>query len=130
MRAIIQRLILAALSLLPFVAGATYVFNTINYPGAIFTDVRGINNSGQIVGYASLDGVNFFSFSYSGGVFTQLLTPPAPFAGSAHGINDAGITVGTLTDPADPDSGTGFIYNSGTYATFTRQGSPRTFAPE
>ena len=62
MRSLILRFILAAVSLLPFAAGATYVYNTINYPGAVTTDVRAINNSGQIVGYASLDGTTFFSF--------------------------------------------------------------------
>jgi hypothetical protein len=34
-------------------AFATYVFQALDYPGATFTDVRGINNYGQIVGYAS-----------------------------------------------------------------------------
>jgi uncharacterized membrane protein len=126
-RAIIERLILAALSLLPFAAGATYVFNTINYPGAVLTDVRGINNSGQIVGYASLDGVNSFSFSYQGGVFTVLPAPPV-FEASAHGVNDAGVIVGSLADPAGTETGTAFIFNAGTYALFSRPAWPATFA--
>ena len=128
MRALIQRFVLAALPLLPFAAGATYVFNTINYPGAVFTDVRAINNSGEIVGYASLDGTVFFSFSYQAGVFTALPAPPAPYAGSAHGVNDAGVIVGTLVNPAIPDSGIGFIFNAGSYATFARPGWAWTFS--
>ena len=76
MRALILRFVLAALSLLPFAAGATYVFNTVEFPGAVFTDVRGINNTGRIVGYASFDGVTFFSFTYHAGVFSPL--PPLP----------------------------------------------------
>ena len=48
-------------------AQADYVFTTIDYPGATFTDVRGLNNMGQVVGYASLDGITNFGFVYSGG---------------------------------------------------------------
>ena len=48
MRSLILRFILAALAWLPLAAAADYVYNTINYPGAVFTDVRAINNrSGQ-----------------------------------------------------------------------------------
>ena len=132
MRSLVLRFILAALSLLPFAAGATYVFNTINYPGAVFTDVRGINNTGRIVGYASFDGVNFFSFTYQAGVFSAL--PPVPggpgIEAVAHGINDAGDVVGSLIDSASPFIANGFILPAGsfTYMGFARPAWPATFA--
>src|SRR4051812_23044827 len=74
---------------------ATYVFTTIDYPGAVFTDVRGVNNVGQIVGYASFDNGHFFTFVYSGGAFTALPAGPSGEDTEGNGINDAGAIVGT-----------------------------------
>lgn len=133
MRALILRVVLAAWSLLPLAAGAAYVFNTIDYPGAVFTDVRGINNTGRIVGYASFDGVTFFSFTYHAGVFSPL--PPIPGGPGAievvaHGINDAGDVTGTLVDMTAPFIANGFILPAGSfvYMGFARPAWPTTFA--
>jgi hypothetical protein len=132
MRTHILRFVLAAAALLPLAASADYVFNTINYPGAVFTDVRGINNAGRIVGYASFDGVTYFSFTYQSGVFSPLPLPPgAPSTEAvAHGINDAGDVVGTLVDPALPTVATGFILPAGSflYTGFARPAWPATYA--
>ena len=132
MGALILRFVLAALSLLPLAAGATYVYNTINYPGATVTDVRGINNTGRIVGYASLDGVTYFSFTYQSGVFSPLPPLPGspPLEVVAHGINDAGEVVGTVVDPAAPLAPTAFILPSGSfiYTGFSRPAWPATYA--
>src|SRR4051812_33532538 len=87
-------------------AAATYVFNAIDYPGSTFTDVRGVNNAGQIVGYTSTDGVNNFSFTYTGGVFTPL--PASALNPSALGMNDSGTIVGG-TSTAAPEQG--FIFS-------------------
>lgn len=105
----------AALAFAPL-ASAIYVFNTVDYPSAVFTDVRGINGTGRIVGYASLDGVTNFGFSYAGGVFSPL--PAAPFGTVAHGINDAGVIVGS-TGEAHPR---GLIYDGTSYTFFARAG--------
>ncbi len=103
-------------------ASATYVFNTINYPGSTFTDVRGINNSGHVVGYTSLDGVTNFSFLYSAGGFAPLA--PSPLQPSALGINDSDVVVGgTNTTPEQA-----FIYSGGTYTFFSRPGWTNTEA--
>jgi hypothetical protein len=132
MRAFILRVVLAALSLVPFAAGAAYVFNTIEFPGAVFTDVRGINNTGRIVGYASFDGVTFFSFTYHAGVFSPLPPRPGspPLEVVAHGINDAGDVVGTVVDPAAPLAPTAFILPSGSfiYTGFAHPVWPATYA--
>lgn len=103
-------------------AGATYVFTTIDYPGAVSTDVRAIDNTGRIAGYASLDGVTNFSFTYAGGVFSPL--PFSPLSPSALGMNDAGVIVGgTITTPEQ-----GFIFQSGAYTFFSRPGWTNTEA--
>ena len=132
MRSLVLRFLLAAAAFLPFAAGATYVFNTINYPGAVFTDVRGINNAGRIVGYASFDGITFFSFTYHAGVFSAL--PPVPGGPGAievvaHGINDAGDIAGSLVDTTTPSISNGFILPAGsfTYTGFARPAWPATF---
>ena len=124
MKLLLARIAVAAACLLPLAAPATYVYNTITYPGAVTTDVRGISNTGRLVGYASLDGVNFFAFTYQSGAFTPL--PPAPYPLIGHGINDAGIVVGTANfTPSTSDLG--FIYNAGSYAFFSRPGWEHTF---
>ncbi|HZZ94342.1 MAG TPA: hypothetical protein VFE23_17405 [Usitatibacter sp.] len=104
---------------------ASYVFTTIDYPGSVFTDVRGINNNGQIVGYASLDNVVYFGFVYSGGVFNRM-PPSAPGEQpTGHGINDAGVIVGTVT-LADGHN-RGLIYDASGYRFFSRPGSDNTY---
>ena len=114
---------LAALSM-STAASAVYVFNTVNYPGSVMTDVRGLNNTGRIVGYASIDGVSNFSFSYAGGTFSLL--PPAGVTATAHGINDAGVIVGSTFE--DPSPTRGFILSGGAYSFFSRPGWTHTFA--
>lgn len=116
------RLLAAALAAAAIPASAAYVFNVIDYPGSTFTDVRGVNNSGQITGYTSTDGVHNFSFLYSGGVFTPL--PASPLEPSALGMNDSGTIVGTTnTVPKQ-----GFIFSGGAYAFFSRAGWTNTEA--
>lgn len=103
-------------------ASATYVFNTINFPGSTFTDVRGVNNVGHVVGYTSLDGVNNFSFLYAAGGFSPLA--PSALQPSALGINDSDVVVGgTNTTPEQA-----FIYTGGTYTFFSRPGWTNTEA--
>lgn len=105
-------------------ASAVYVFNTVNYPGSVMTDVRGLNGTGRIVGYASVDGINSFGFSYAGGVFSLL--PPAGVPVTAHGLNDAGVIVGSTFE--DPAPTRGFILAGGTYTFFTRPGWLHSYA--
>ena len=52
-------------------------FTTIDYPGAANTDLRGINNRGDISGnYRNADGV-FHGFLFSGDLFTAIDFPNA-----------------------------------------------------
>ena len=105
-------------------ASAVYVYNTVDYPGSVMTDVRGLNGTGRIVGYASVDGVNNFSFAYAGGVFSLL--PAAAVTATAHGINDAGVIVGSTFE--DPLPTRGFILSGGAYTFFARPGFVNTYA--
>jgi probable HAF family extracellular repeat protein len=104
-------------------ASANYVYTTIDFPGAIFTDVRGITNNGQIVGYTNTGGDNF-GFVYSGGTYTPL--PPAPpgLQASAVGINDAGTIAGNvnLTGATVHTPESGFVLSGGVYSIFTHPG--------
>ncbi|MGZ5102235.1 MAG: hypothetical protein ACXWGX_16980, partial [Usitatibacter sp.] len=114
--------ILVAALVLPLHALAAYVFNTISYPGALLTDVRGITNTGRIAGYASLDGISNFSFTYAGGVFAAL--PPDASQPSALGINDAGVVVGSTVEIPKR----AFIFDGVSYTFFTRPGWTNTEA--
>lgn len=122
MKTFLARLLLAAAAFLPTGALATYVYNTIMYPGAVRTDVRGITDSGRICGYASLDGITNFSFTYEAGVFTPL--PALAFGTSALGMNDAGVVVGSTEEP----STRAFIYDGVSYTFFARAGWDHTHA--
>jgi len=121
----VRRGLAAVLLALPLQAFATYVFNTVDYPGAVFTEVWGINGSGQIVGTASLDNVNFFAFRYSGGVFTTLPAAAYPNV-SALGINDAGVVAGSANMVPGPELS--FVFNAGSYAFFSHPGWANTEA--
>ncbi len=109
----------ASLAFAASTAHAVYSITLVDYPGAVFTDIRAINNSGRIAGYASLDGTNTFGFTYLGGVFTAF--PPAPGGVStyAHGINDAGVVAGGM-EPATGNQG--LILNGGAFTFFSKPG--------
>jgi probable HAF family extracellular repeat protein len=108
-------------------ARAEYVFTLFEVPGAAFTDVRGINNSGQVVGYASGTSDNY-AFIYSGGSFIKP-TGPAGYSGfSFSGINDSGVAVGSANVLATgPSPVAGLIYSGGTMTTVSRAGWDQTW---
>src|SRR3546814_15399386 len=76
------RILLAGLALAAAGAvNAYYVFTTIDYPGAAFTEVRGINNAAQLVGSAT-NAPGHFGSNNSGGQFTR--RPPHPAGATRH----------------------------------------------
>ena len=98
-------------------ASGTYI--TIDYPGAVQTDISGINNLGTMIGYyIDAKGVNH-GFIYQHGRFTPFNDSNAgtePGQGTVgSGINDFGTAVGVYID----SNGTyhGFIYQRGTFTT-------------
>lgn len=101
----------------PVASNAEYAYNTINYPGAVSTDVFGINATGQIVGnavFANGDRIQYIYSGGSGGTFQVL--PPLPDGYSQAfvvGINDSGTVVGAVSAP--DASVVGFVLNGTTY---------------
>ncbi len=65
---------------------------TFDPPGSTFTEARGINNAGQIVGWY-IAGERYHGFLLSEGQFTTI-DPPGSTWTQAFGINDAGQIVG------------------------------------
>ena len=123
MNATYRRAVLLAATSLAFIASqahATYGIVLVDYPGAVFTDVRAINNNGRIAGYASFDGVNSFGFTYLAGVFTPFPAVPGGASTYAHGINDAGLVAGGTSAEASGDRG--LTLNGATYAFFQKPG--------
>src|SRR5215469_15744320 len=69
-------------------------FTTIDVPGAVITNVLGINTAGDVVGnYSAGSSAPSHGFLYSGGTFT-LFDYPGQYTTIAYGINDAGDLVG------------------------------------
>ena len=83
----------------PFSGGA---YSTFAAPGATTTIPFGINNSGQIVGYAIGPGLTTSGFIYSGETFTliNVVAPPALTWG--YGINDQEQIVGAYAAVSFP----------------------------
>lgn len=72
-------------------------FTSIEVPGSRFTDVRGINDRGQIVGFYLSVASQYHLFLYKDGKFTLIPLPEgsSPMAG---GINNEGEIVGSYSD--------------------------------
>jgi probable HAF family extracellular repeat protein len=88
-------------------------FTTIDVPGAIFTQVQGINAAGQIVGVYEDRSFISHGFLLDNGTFTTIDVPGATFT-AAYGIDAAGQIVESYTDFS---SGHGFLLNNGTFTT-------------
>ena len=90
-----------------------------------FTEGRGINNSGTVVGdYASPD-ANDHGFFLSGGTFTEYDVPGA-LSTDVFGINDAGDFTGTFSD--DDVTLQAFVSVGGTVTSFSVPGAIATLA--
>jgi hypothetical protein len=74
----------------------THAFGTISVPGATSVTATGINDNGDIVGFATKSGnvVGFFKTSASSTVTLQV---PGATATQAFGVNDGDVVVGTYT---------------------------------
>lgn len=99
----------------------------LNVPGSDATFATGINNAGQVVGYAEfLASPNPHEnlFLWQNGVFT-LYDPPDGGFGSALGINNAGQVVGTYYDHSDILHG--FIWQNGVYSDLEVPGALHTY---
>ena len=77
-----------------YAQGPPYTFEKVQFPGATYTDVTGINNSGVMVGTFSVGDGPTRGFRYDGTAYS-----PVDFPGATHsyalGINALGHIVGT-----------------------------------
>lgn len=89
-----------------------YTYTTMVVPGATYTEIYGINDSGQIVGFFA-DSRGYHGFLYSGGTYTQLDAPGADKETFAYGINKSGRIVGSFVDSRGQEHG--FLYSGGIY---------------
>jgi probable HAF family extracellular repeat protein len=71
-----------------------------NFPGSAQTQVIGINNHGDTVGFWVDGAGNNFGFVRHNGTFTTVANPAAPTFNQLLGINDAGQAVGFYNDAA------------------------------
>src|SRR4029077_7825428 len=81
-----------------------------------FTEGRGINNRGTVVGDYSTSDANDHGFFLSGGTFTEYDIPGA-LSTDVFGINDAGDFTGTFSN--DDVIGQAFISVGGTITSFS-----------
>lgn len=86
-------------------------FTTIDVPGAMATNINGINTQGDMVGYYydGSGGATGTGFLYSGGNFTFFTYPGADLT-EGIGINDSGLISGTAY-MAENTAAVGFTYD-------------------
>jgi probable HAF family extracellular repeat protein len=66
----------------------------VNYPGADFSDINGINDGGDLVGiYAA---ISLFSWAQIDGEFTTVVFDPPGTGDKVNAINDASLIIGTF----------------------------------
>jgi probable HAF family extracellular repeat protein len=102
---------------------ASYTFTTIAVPfsDVVYTQVRGINNHGQIVGfYTATPGNIYRGFLADGDVFSTLEVPGTSFT-DVEGINDRGQIVGIYVDSNHQQHG--FLYEGGVFSTIDIAGA-------
>ncbi len=101
----------------------SYSFITIHVPGSTGTALRGINNSGDIVGtYTHANST--LGFLYSGGTFSNIQMPGA-IDTNPTGINSAGQIVGFYHLAGNLH---GFLYVDGNFSTIDVPGATATQA--
>jgi hypothetical protein len=98
-------------------------FTTIDFPGSVSTEIRGMNNNEAIVG-RYIDSVQFHvhGFLLMEGQFTTIEFPGASQT-YADGINDQGSIEGFYSDANGQH---GFALTAGDYASFDFPGATRT----
>ena len=91
-------------------------FNSIDFPGAVLTNVQGINPGGEMVGFYRDTAGKQHGFWLSGGNFTSIDYPGA-ISTSPRGISPGGDIVGSFTNaPGGPPNVHGFLLSQGTFS--------------
>jgi uncharacterized membrane protein len=80
-------------------SAADYVYTRIDYPGMRSTEIRGVNDRGDAVGFAQDDLGNLpvsFVYRWESGTFVDMPAASSDSATHLAAINDAGVTVGSV----------------------------------
>jgi uncharacterized membrane protein len=125
-----KQAIALVLALLAFVASASaqdFKFTSIDFPGAVVTTARGINNHGVIAGSYRIPGSPRQALLFKKGKFIPL-APPAPDASfsEATSINDRGDVTGQWGDANGFSHG--FLLHDGTLTILDVPGATDTYA--
>ena len=102
-------------------------YQSIAYPPASRTKLRGINNSGHMVGFWEIYGGGAYQggFYFDGSNYLPFDHPDATYYTTAEGINDAGHVVGNYRP--DPGNHPGFHYDGENFTDIEYPGAFRTF---
>jgi uncharacterized membrane protein len=94
-----------------------YDFTPVDFPGASFTQLFGLNDKGDFVGRYSYDGVTFHGFLFHGqdGSFTAIDFPGATFT-NASAINNKGQITGRWDDSAGGEHA--YLLDGGVFRSF------------
>jgi len=91
------------------VTSPNLTFTTIDFPGAVATNVYDINSLGDMVGIYSGVSLPDHGFLYRSGVFTTI-DYPSGYSSQAAGINDSGVIVGASFN-RQLNASVGFLYD-------------------
>jgi probable HAF family extracellular repeat protein len=89
-----------------------YTVTDLGTLGGASSQANGINDSGQVVGYAYTPSGSTHAFLYSGGIMTDLGTLPGGTQSVAYGINASGQVVGYSSIDSSGDDHA-FLYSGG-----------------
>jgi hypothetical protein len=107
-------------------AQAAWKYTIIDYPGATFTQVFGLNNSGEAVGQAVV-GTATINFAYNSktGTFTVVPSVPGAAITNTFAISSAGVIAGSA---GDGSNNRGIILDKGAFSFFSAPGRAYTEA--
>jgi YVTN family beta-propeller protein len=117
--ALIRMVSLIVWCTLGLAAAAPFSYKTIDLAGADNTDVRGLNNLGQVV-VNTRTNETYKAFSFDGRVFAPLPSIAGSSDVFASALNDAGTIVGTVGTP--DGFAEGFLLNGAGYKVFSHPG--------
>jgi len=110
----------------PQTATAADQFSTLDYPGAVETQLFSVSDNGAAVGFYIDANYGLHGFRWFEGQFTSIDVPGAWFT-MASGINNAGHIVGSYMGPPDGRMH-GFLLIDGSFTTITYPDSFRSMA--